>query len=261
MVEMIERAKEIMQFEEMIKSWTRKELRTRYKGSFLGFLWTFVNPLLQLVVYSIIFPFIMKFNQENYAMFMFVALIPWNFFTASLQGASGIIVWNSSMVTKVYFPREILPISYTLSGLCNMIFSYMIVFPMLFVFRVAFTWNLLWLPVLFLVQTILCLGLTFIVCSINVYFRDLENLISVGVLALYFLSPVMYDITAIPSKLQKIMFLNPMTGLLVMYRDVTFKGEALDLKLLGFSIVYACIFCLAGWKIFIKLQKKFTEIL
>lgn len=89
----------------------------------------------------------------------------------------------------------------------------------------------------------------------------MENLISVGVLALYFLSPVMYDITAIPSKLQKIMFLNPMTGLLVMYRDVTFKGEALDLKLLGFSIVYACIFCLAGWKIFIKLQKKFTEIL
>ena len=261
MNEMIERAKEISHFEEMIKSWTRKELRTRYKGSFLGFLWTFVNPLLQLVVYSLIFPFIMKFSQENYAMFMFVALVPWNFFTASLQGSSGLIIWNDSLVTKVYFPREVLPISYTLSGLCNMIFSYMIVIPMLIIFGVPLTWNLLWLPVLFVIQTILCLGLAFIVSSINVYFRDLENLIAVGTLALYFLSPVMYDISAIPEKFHKIIYINPMTSLLVMYRDVTFRGIAIDLSLLLFSVVYSIIICLLGWKIFIVLQKKFTEIL
>lgn len=83
------RIREILKFKEMIKSWTKKELKTRYKGSFLGFLWTFVNPLLQLLVYSVIFPYVMRFSQENYAMFLFVALIPWNFFTSTMQEAAG----------------------------------------------------------------------------------------------------------------------------------------------------------------------------
>ena len=124
---MFERIKEILKFKEMIKSFTIRELRTRYKGSFLGFLWTFINPLLQLLVYSLIFPFILRISEKNYAMFLFVALIPWGFFTNSVQGACNLVIGNSSLVTKVYFPREILSITHTLSGLCNTIFSYMIV--------------------------------------------------------------------------------------------------------------------------------------
>lgn len=253
--------REIFRFKEMIKSWTRKELRTRYKGSFLGFLWTFVNPLLQLAVYSIIFPFVMRFSQENYAMFLFVALIPWNFFTSSMQGACGLIVWNSNMVTKVYFPREVLPISYTFSGLMNMIFSYAIVFPMLVLFKVPFTWNLLWLPVLMFCQTILCLGIALIVSSVNVYFRDIEYMIGVFVMALYFLTPIMYEMSALPSKLQMLMYLNPMTGYILMYRDVTFNGRGLSLNMLVFSFVYSVIVFIVGYFIFEKLQRKFTEVL
>lgn len=258
---MFERFIEIYKFREMIKSWTKKELRTRYKGSFLGFLWTFVNPLLQLTVYSLIFPFIMKISQENYAMFLFVALIPWNFFTNALQGGCGLIVYNSSMVTKVYFPREVLPISYTLSGIMNMIFSYMIVFPMLLLFRVPFTWNLLWLPVLLVSQGILCLGVTLMVSSINVYFRDLEYLISVALMALYFMTPIMYDISGIPAKLQKILYLNPMTGYILLYRNVTYYGSSLDFKLYIFSLLYSILFLILGYVAFLKLQRKFTEVL
>lgn len=258
---MIERIKELHKFKEMIISWTKKELRTRYKGSFLGFMWTFVNPLLQLVVYSLIFPFILRITQDNYAMFLFVALIPWNYFSSSLQGGCGLIVFNTSLVTKVYFPREVLPISYTLSGAMNMVFSYMIVFPMLALFNIPFTWNMLWLPVLLLTQSILCLGVTFLVSSINVYFRDLEYLISVGLMALYFMTPIMYDISGIPSNLQKFLFINPMTGFIILYRDVTFYGRALNIKLYSFSLIYSVIICLIGYITFIRLQRKFTEIL
>lgn len=258
---MIERIKEILKFKEMIKSWTRKELRTRYKGSFLGFLWTFVNPLLQLIVYSIIFPFVMRFNQENYAMFLFVALIPWNYFTASMQGACGLIIWNSNMVTKVYFPREVLPISYTFSGLMNMIFSYAIVFPMLAIFRVPFTWNILWLPILMICQTFLSLGISLLVSSINVYFRDIEYLISIGLMALYFLTPIMYNITALPERLRKYMYINPMTGYILMYRDVTFTGIGPDLKILAFSLAYSLVVFVVGTYTFEKLQRRFTEVL
>ncbi len=255
------RIHEILKFKEMIKSWTKKELKTRYKGSFLGFLWTFVNPLLQLLVYSVIFPYVMRFSQENYAMFLFVALIPWNFFTSTMQGGCGLVVYNSNLVTKVYFPREVLPISYTLSGLMNMVFSYAIVFPMLVIFRVPFTWNLLWLPVLMLCQTVLCTGIAMLVSSINVYFRDMEHLISVSLMALYFLTPVMYDITAMPAHLQKMMFLNPMTAYVLMYRDVTFNGYGIDLKMLLFAAVYSVAVLAGGYVIFERLQRKFTEVL
>ena len=258
---MLERINEILKFKEMIKSWTKKELKTRYKGSFFGFLWTFMNPLLQLLVYSLIFPFIMKFNQENSALFLFVALIPWNFFTSSMQGACGLIVGNSNMVTKVYFPREVLPISYTLSGLMNMIFSYAIVFPMMILFRVPFTWNLLWLPVLMICQTILCLGIAFIVSSVNVYFRDIEYMIGVVVMAMYFLTPIMYDISTLPQKLQMFMYLNPMTGYVLMYRDVTFNGTGADIKTLIFSLGYSILLLCVGYLIFEKLQRRFTEVL
>ncbi len=255
------RIREILKFKEMIKSWTKKELKTRYKGSFLGFLWTFVNPLLQLLVYSVIFPYVMRFSQENYAMFLFVALIPWNFFTSTMQGGCGLIVYNSNLVTKVYFPREVLPVSYTLSGLMNMVFSYAIVFPMLVIFKVPFTWNLLWLPVLMICQTVLCTGIAMLVSSINVYFRDMEHLISVSLMALYFLTPVMYDITAMPAHLQKMMFLNPMTAYVLMYRDVTFNGYGIDLKMLLFAAIYSVAVLAGGYVIFERLQRKFTEVL
>lgn len=258
---MIDHIQEIFRFKEMIKSWTRKELRTRYKGSFLGFLWTFVNPLLQLIVYSIIFPLILRINQENYAMFMFVALIPWNFFTTSIQGACGLIVGNSSLVTKVYFPREILPISFALSGMMNMIFSYAIVFPMLAIFRIPFTWNILWLPLLIVTQTILCMGIALLFSSINVFFRDLEYFIGVALMALYFLTPIMYSLSSMPEKMRWILRLNPMTNYVELYRDVTFYGVGLDLSLYGITLLYSVLIFIAGYVVFGKLQRKFTEIL
>jgi ABC-2 type transporter len=259
---MFDRIEEILKFKEMIKSFTIRELRTRYKGSFLGFLWTFVNPLLQLLVYSLIFPFILRISEKNYAMFLFVALIPWGFFTNSLQGACNLIVGNSSLVTKVYFPREVLPITHTLSGLCNTIFSYMIVFPMLIIFRIPLTIHLLWLPLILLGQTVLNLGFSLIVSSINVFFRDLEYLISVGLMALYFMTPIMYNITILPEKYQRILLLvNPMAGYTVLYRNVMYYGMMKRPLLLIYVLLYSFLVFFVGYFVFQKLQRKFAEIL
>lgn len=259
---MFNRIKEILNFKEMIKSFTIRELKTRYKGSFLGFLWTFVNPLLQLLVYSLMFPFILKISEKNYAMFLFVALIPWGYFTNSVQGACGLILGNSSLVTKVYFPREILPITHTLSGLFNTIFSYMIVFPMLLIFNIPLTINLVWLPLILFGQTILNLGFSLIVSSINVFFRDLEYLISVGLMALYFMTPIMYNINILPLKYQRLLLLiNPMAGYSVLYRDIMYYGTVPRLRLLLYLFFMSiCIFAI-GCFIFQKLQRKFAEIL
>ena len=259
---MFERIKEILKFKEMIKSFTIRELRTRYKGSFLGFLWTFINPLLQLLVYSLIFPFILRISEKNYAMFLFVALIPWGFFTNSVQGACNLVIGNSSLVTKVYFPREILSITHTLSGLCNTTFSYMIVFPMLLIFKIPLTISLIWLPLILLGQTILNLGFSLLVSSINVFFRDLEYLINVGLMAVYFMTPIMYNITILPEKYQKILlFVNPMAVYIVLYRNIMYYGIMKRPLLLIYVLAYSFFVFFAGYFVFQKLQKKFAEIL
>jgi ABC-2 type transport system permease protein len=257
----IEHLREIFKFKEMIKSWTKKELRTRYKGSFFGFLWTFINPLMQLVIYSFIFPYILKLREDNYAMFLFVALVPWNYFTSCVLGSCGLIVSNSSLVTKVYFPREVLPISYSLSGLLNMIFSYAIVFPMLIFFGIPLTLNLLWLPLIMITQAIFCTGLSFVFSSINVYFRDLEYFTGIALMALYFLTPIMYNISVMPQNIQWILRINPMTNFAELYRDSAFYGVMIDLRLYTSTAIISFAVLVFGYLLFNNLQKKFTEIL
>ena len=118
---MLERIKEIYAYREMTASLVRRDLKGRYKGSVLGFLWTFLNPLLQLAVYTMVFSTIMRSGIEDYYLFLFVALIPWIFFSTSLTGGAGCILSQQDMVKKIYFPREVLPFSYVLSQFVNKI--------------------------------------------------------------------------------------------------------------------------------------------
>ena len=119
--------KELYNYRELLKTNVQKEIRGKYKKSFLGIFWSFLNPLLQLVVYAFIFPIILKNNQENYLMFLFVALIPWTFFTTSLTQGTDTVVQNGNIVKKVYFPRTILPISVVTSGAINFLISTVII--------------------------------------------------------------------------------------------------------------------------------------
>ena len=114
--------KELYNYREMIASLVRKDLRGRYKGSVLGFLWTFINPLFQLIIYTIVFSYILKSDIENYYLFLFVALIPWIFLQTALVGGASTIISQKELVTKIYFPREVIPISYVTSCFFNMLF-------------------------------------------------------------------------------------------------------------------------------------------
>ena len=257
-----ERISEILKFKEMIYSWTRKELRVKYKGTFLGFLWSFANPLLQVMVYSAIFPYIMRYNQENFPLFLFSALIPWEFFSSTLRGSCGLMISNASLVTKVYFPREVLPIAFSISGLFNMIFSYVVLIPLLLIFRVKITWNILWLPVLMAIITVLCTGIAMLMSAVNVFFRDMEYMLGIMIMALYFLSPVMYNITFLPEHLQQVMLIcNPAAGIIVLFRNVTFFGLPMDFHILGIAVFHAVLFLTAGYAVFLKLQRGFAEAL
>lgn len=245
----------------MVKSIINKDLRTRYRGSALGFLWTFVNPLMQLVIYSIVFPYLLRMQIENYAMFMFVCLIPWIFFNSTVVGSCSIILNNANIVTKIYFPRVILPISFTLSGLVNMLLSYLIVIPMLYFFDIEISFYILWLIPLFLLLTLLSMGFAMFFSAMNVYFRDIEHVLGVFMLGLYFFTPVLYSLDIFPEKVQELFYYNPLTSIMLSIRDVSMYSTAPNIEILVYPIIFSLIMFAVGYTTFHILQKKFAEII
>lgn len=253
--------KEIYNYRTMVKSIVNKELRVRYRGSLLGFLWTFINPLLQLIVYSLIFPYVLKFQIENYAMFMFVCLVPWIFLNSTILGSCGLILGNSNIVTKIYFPRIILPISYTLTGFINMLLSFLIVIPMLLIFNIEITWKILLLLPLFLILLIIAMGFSMIFSSINVYFRDTEHIMGILTMALYFFTPIIYSLDMFSQDMQKYFHYNPLTDIMIAIRDVSMYGKMFDAISLIYPTVFAVFIFIIGTITFQKLQKKFAEVM
>ena len=174
--------KEIYAYREMIFSLVRRDLKGRYKGSVLGFLWTFINPLLQLLVYTFVFSIVMRNGIEDYYLFLFVALVPWIFFNTSVTGGSSCIWAQQDMVKKIYFPREVLPIAFVTSQFVNMLLSFLVIFAvLLFSGKSLNPLALLCLPVIMLVEYLLALGMAMISSAVTVYFRDLEYILSPSV--------------------------------------------------------------------------------
>ncbi len=246
----------------MISSLVKRDLRGRYKGSVLGFLWTFLNPLLQLIVYTFVFSVIMRAGIEDYYLFLFVALVPWTFFSTSVGGGAGCITSQQSLVNKIYFPREVLPISYVLSQLINMLLSFIVVAIVLLVSGKGINLAVWWyLPIIILQETLLAFGLTLLVAGITVYFRDMQFLLNIIMMAWQFLSPVMYSVDMVPDNFRGIFNLNPMTPIIVAYRDVLYYKQAPHLHTFILGTVMGVAMLMIGCFSFGKLKKHFAEVL
>lgn len=252
--------KELYAYREMIFSLVRKELRGRYKGSVLGFLWTFINPLLQLVVYTLVFSVIMRNGIEKYYLFLFVALVPWIFFSSSITGGAGSVMASKDMVKKIYFPREILPIAYVTSSFVNMLLSFIVIFGVLVVtgYGVNFV-AVLYLPIIMIVEYLLALGIALLSSALTVYFRDLEYILGIIAMAWQFLTPVMYNVDLVPESLMPIFNLNPMTPIVVAYRDILYYKQIPQVATLVHAFLLGVFFMIVGYLVFRKLQKGFAE--
>ena len=251
---------DIYRYREMLINMVRRELRGKYKGSILGFLWTFINPLLQLVVYTIVFSNIMRMGVSNYEIFLFVALIPWMFFSTSVLSGAGSIIYNQSLVTKIYFPREILPLSVVTSNFINMIYCSVIVLAVVLFYHMNLNLEVWFmLPVIAFIEYILVIGIVLIVSALTVYFRDLEHILGIIIMAWQFLTPVMYPESFVPSQYQAILYLNPMTPIIISFRDVLYYGKMPVVENLVYAFLWSLIIFICGFLLFGKLQKDFAE--
>lgn len=257
---MVKLFKELYHYRELLKSNIKKEIRGKYKGSFLGVLWSFVNPLLMTLVYAIVFPFVLKNSEPHYVTYLVIGILPWNWFTTVIAQGTVSILANAGIIKKVYFPREILPISVVCSGLVNFLIQCLIIMLFLIFSGIGFNINILFLPLIIAAQFLLLLGIIFITSSVNLYIRDLEYIINFFVTMLFYATPILYSEKLFSgSKLAFIFKINPMATIINSYRDIFYYKQMPDIFSLLIVILISLLISIIGFAIFEKLEKGFAE--
>ena len=257
---MVKTIKELYEYREMIYSLVQKELRGKYKGSVLGFFWSLLIPLFQLLIYTIVFSVFMNSNIEKFSVFLFVALVPWLFFNNCIAGGATSIIQQKNLVEKIYFPRMVLPVAYTISYFINMLLSFLIVFAALFVAGVGIRLSVLWyLPIIMLIEFIMGVGGALLFSALTVYFRDLEYILNIITMAWMYMTPILYPLEQIPEEIRSLLYFNPMTAVIVAYRDILYYQKAPDMQTLIYAVLWGIVTLAVGWITFLRLQRNFVE--
>ena len=225
---MISNLRHLFRYRALVASLVARELKARYRGSVLGFFWSFVNPLLLLLVYTFVFtvvlPGVHPQELQPFALFMFCGILPWTWFSSSLLEASNVLIAGGNLIRKVLFPAEVLPIVTVLAGLVHFCLGLPILAAFLVYYRVPVVpTDLLWVPVVVAIQLVLTLGLALLVSALAVHFRDLRDLLSNLLTLWFFATPIIYALSQAPASVRRLLMLNPFTHLAVSYQDVLFR--------------------------------------
>lgn len=260
---------ELMRYRSLVLNLVLRDLKSRYKRSVLGFLWSLLNPLAMMLVFTVVFTVIMPSQIENYPIFLLCGLLPWNFFTGALMLSINSVAGNANLVKKVYFPREVLPISSVLANLVNFLLGLAVLMVVLIVVRADFSSWLWLLPFVIIIQTCFTLGVALFLSAVNVYYRDTLMIMDVVLLAWFFLTPVVYSINILPPSyqvlgltinVQRLMYiLNPMASLIATYRDLLYWGYRTDLDFFLRTAVTAMAVLLIGYRFFVRHSHDFGE--
>jgi ABC-type polysaccharide/polyol phosphate export permease len=266
----LSRLREVWQYRELIRNLVVRDLKVRYRNSLLGIVWSWANPLLMMLVFTVVFNFLYtQSNLEHYHVFLLCALLPWQFFAQSVSEATNSIVGNAHLIKKVYFPREVLPISIILSNLINFVIALPVFFGLAIISGAPLTPWVLLLPVPIFVQVMFSLGICLILSTLNVFYRDTRIILGVAMQAWFFLTPVFYPITRIGR--EKALFgltfdaqlwlrrLNPMASVIASYRDLLYWGTYTGLDFLLRTALTSLIVLVIGYVIFLRYSPRFGE--
>lgn len=252
---------ELYQYRELLKTSIKKEIRGKYKASFLGVLWSFINPLLQVLVYAIVFPYMMRDTGDDYIIYLVTGILPWTFFQTVINECVISVKKNSGIIKKVYFPRVILPLSSAISGLINFFISCLIILFFCLIFKVGFSWHFLYAIPLAIIECVLALGIGLALGAVDAYVQDLEYIVNFILMMAFYGSPIVYQMSLFESNtlFLKIIQLNPMTKIIMGYRDAFLYHVTPPLTDFIYVSVIACIVSVLGYMIFKKLEKGFAE--
>ena len=264
------RVADLIEYRELVASLVVRELKARYKNSVLGFLWSLLNPLGMMLVFTVVFTVFWPDNQvDNYPVFLLCGLLPWNYFSAGIMGSIHSIVGNAGLVKKIYFPREILPIAAVLAQLVNFLLALVVLFAVLIAFHANISSWVWVLPLVILIQTCFMLGMALILSTLNVFYRDVAMVMDVVMLAWFFLTPIFYPIERLPRSYELLGIsldvhwlmhvLNPMSSLISAYRDLLYWGYLTDIYFLSRTIITALLVLVFGYWLFVRFSGRFGE--
>lgn len=241
----------------LLKELVKRDITVRYRHSFLGMLWTILNPLLMMIVLSVVFSSLFKNSIENYPVYVMIGNVVFNCGSEATNRGLSSIIWNSSLIKKVYIPKYLFPLATVASSLINFGFSFVALLLVMLFTGAPFHLTLItaWIPLLYLI--VFSLGLSLALCAINVYFRDIEHLYGVFVTVWMYLSAIFYSIDILPHPISSVVYYNPMYQFITFFRKIVMEGVFPNIGtnlLCGF---YAIVSLILGLCVFYKLQDRF----
>ncbi|MFA5144814.1 MAG: ABC transporter permease [Candidatus Omnitrophota bacterium] len=251
--------KNIFSYRELIFNLAAKDFKVRYKTAVLGFLWTLLNPLLMMLILSLVFSWIIKIDIEKYPVFLLAGLLPWYFFSFSLSSGTLSVVDNANLIKKIYFPREIILFSVVIANLINFLISLAILFIFMQAFKIHVTFLVLFLPGLIILECLFVLGISFIAATLHTFFRDTKYIIELMLLVGFYITPVFYPLSMVPEGVRSVYLANPMTCFIILYRDLLLYGKISSAAMIMYTIASSVIIFVFGLALFKKHQKIFAD--
>ncbi len=253
--------KKFQHYIDLIIILTQKEMKVRYKSSFLGYLWSIIQPLAFAYVFFVAFKIVMRIEMENYTLFLITGLFPWQWFSNSVSIAPATFLANSSIIKKVSFPRNAIPLSIVMQDALHFILSIPVIFFFMFLYDTTPSLSLLYgIPLLLSIQFLMTYGLSLLFSSLNLFFRDLERLIAILLMFVFYFTPIIYTESMIPDKYKSLINLNPIAPLMISWRNLFLEGT-LDPASIMYSIIYSVLAYAIGYTVYKKLSWKFAEVL
>lgn len=264
------RIRELWSYRELILNLVIRELKARYKNSVFGFLWSLLNPLGMMLVFTLVFTVMVPNTQlQKFPIFFLCGFLPWQFFVTGITSGMHSLVYNSNLVKKVYFPREVLPIASVLANLVNYLLALVVLFGALLVTHTRLSPFIWLLPVVILIQTCFVLGVSFVLSTLNVFYRDTGMIMDVVLQAWFFLTPIFYPIEILPRNfelagitldLHRLMYiLNPVASLIAAYRDLLYWGYRTNMDFFLRTAVTSLVILAFGYWFFLRYSHRFGE--
>ena len=250
---------EMFKYGDLIRNLVSRDFKTRYKRSYLGILWSLLNPLFMILVYTLAFDYIMKIRVKNFPMFFMCGFLPWSYFSSAVMVSLSSFSDSGYLIKAVSFPREIIPLSIVFSALLHFLITFVFVFPLLIFYGYLPQGAYLILPVIIFLQTLFIFGLGLFFSSIHVYFRDLRYILDVILMAWFWLTPIAYPMSLIPGEYLFFYKLNPMTLFVTAYREVLLNGVLLMPKFWMAILLVTAGSLILGYLPFLRIRKRMAE--
>lgn len=248
-------------YKDLVLVLTQKELKVRYKRSFLGYLWSIANPLALALVFFIAFKIFMKIPIENYTLFLIAGLFPWQWFLNSVNSSATVFIGNATLIKKMHFRHEVLVVATILNDMLHFLLSIPVIILFLFVYGLqpSMLW-LLGIPVLLIVQFIMTMGFSLAVSALNLFFRDIERIVFIFTSLMFYLTPIIYSEEMVPAEYKTLILSNPLSILFISWRNLLMHG-VLSFKDTAMAFVASSLVFIAGYLIYRKLKWRFAEVL